>query len=93
MYNACKDFKKCIKNLPSWISNPKTQLRVVSNAFAFSGFRDDLHLVMILPPIVKEDSEATIIMGMLNICLAIMLKEGNRFEFSFHQLRISKSIV
>jgi len=85
--------KKCITNLPSSISNPKTQLRVVTNASAFSGFRDDLHLVMILPPILKQDSEATVVMGMLNISLAIMLKEGNRFEFSFHQLRISKFIV
>ena len=87
MYNAYKDFKKCIINLPSLISNPKIQLRVVTNASAFSGLRDDLHLVMILPPILKQDSEATVVMGIPNISLAIMLNEGNRFEFSFHQVK------
>ena len=92
MYNACKDLKKMYNKLTSSISNPKTQL-VATNVSAFLGFRDDLHLVMILPPILKQDSEATVVMRMLNISLAIMLKEGNRFEFSFHQLRISKSIV
>ena len=48
---------------------------------------------MILPHILKQDLEATVVVRVLNISLAVMHKEGNRFEFSFHQIRISKSIV
>jgi len=81
------------KKLTSWISNPKIQLRVVTNASAFQASEMTSSLGYDSTHILKQDSKAIVVMGILNMSLAITLKEGNRFEFSFHQVKISKSKV
>ena len=43
--------------------------------------------------ILKHDSEATVVIGILKMSLAMLDKEGNRFLFIFHQLKMSKSMV
>ena len=69
----------CLQNLPPSILYPNNQLRVITNASAFSRLREALHLVIIRPPILKHDLEAIVVMRILKMSFAMSLKEGNRF--------------
>ena len=64
-------------NLPFSTSYPNSQLRVVTKVSALSGSKEALHFVSILLPKLKLDSEATVVIGILNKSLAILAYLSN----------------
>ena len=63
---------------------PLTQLLVVIKASAFSGKRLCLNFVRIRPPKLKADSEATMVIIMDNMSLAMHAKAEYRCSFACH---------
>jgi hypothetical protein len=59
---------------------PCNQFRVQINIWTCSGSVELLYLVRTRPPILKDDSDATVVMGMLRISRAIMESVGNFFS-------------
>ena len=71
-------------------SKPCNQLRVQRRAWSFFGRRRLLYLLNTWPPMLKADSEATVVIGILNKSLAINARMGNLLDWSFHHSKTSR---
>jgi hypothetical protein len=62
-----------------------------TSASSISGFKELLVSPSILPPQLKDDSQATVLSGIVRKSQAIADNIGNFLAFIFHQVNISKS--